>query len=297
MMLPRPSFPYAQVAALTAILVLLTGCGTFTIVAPPNGGSVPAPVSANVTWNVSSMTSIHFTVDGQDKTSLFSINSAAQQATASLPLVCGSHSLVAAGDYTFISSVHTATTSNFTVLPSDTVLGLPPDPGQGNYYPFGGYSGRFQEVYTASAFPGTITIRALKFYNTQATLGATSLPSGTWTVALSTTTSADWNRLSPNFDANVGSNNTTVFTGNLSQPWSFPNTLTINLSTPFTYVPANGNLLMDVLASNISTTGPLVYFDTTGYNGGAENGSTIIGHVDVNGVTSGYGLVTGFTCQ
>ena len=232
MMLPRYSFAYPRVGALVAILMSLTGCGAFTIVSPPNGGSVPAPVSATVTWNATSMTAIHFTVDGTDKTSLFSITSTANggQATASLPLVCGSHSLGAAGDYTFISTIHTSTTSNFTVQPSDTVLGLPPDPNQGNYYPFGGYQGRFQEVYTARAFPGTLTIKTLKFYNTQASMGATSLPSGSWTIALSTT-SADWNTLSTNFDANLGANNTMVFTGNLSQPWSLGKTLAINLST------------------------------------------------------------------
>ena len=119
------------------------------------------------------------------------------------------------------------------------------------------------------------------------------MPSGTWTIALSTT-SADWNTLSTNYAANIGANNTTVFSGDLSQPWAFGNTLTINLSIPFSYVPANGNLLMDVSVSGVTTPGGFVYFDTTGYDGGRRDGSTIIGHVDSDGVASGYGLVTGF---
>jgi hypothetical protein len=120
------------------------------------------------------------------------------------------------------------------------------------------------------------------------------LPSGTWTIALSTT-AVNWNTLSSNFSANIGSNNTTVFTGNLSRPWAFGDTLMINLSTPFTYMPANGNLLIDVNVSGVTTPGGFVYFDTTGYDGGRRDGSTIIGHVDKDGVVSGYGLVTGFT--
>jgi hypothetical protein len=35
-------------------------------------------------------------------------------------------------------------------------------------------------------------------------------------------------------------------------------------------------------------------FDTTGYDGGRRDGSILIGHVDKDGVVSGYGLVTGF---
>ena len=176
---------------------------------------------------------------------------------------------------------------------ADQIIELPADPGQGNYYPFGGYSGRYQQVYTSKAFSGAITISALEFFNTQGNSGATSTPSGTWTIALSTT-SADWNTLSTNFSANVGGNNTVVFSGNLFQPWRFGNTLRINLSTPFTYLPRLGNLLMDVIAAGVTRPGGFIYFDTTGYNGGAENGSTLVGHVDVDGVRSGYGLVTGF---
>lgn len=37
-----------------------------------------------------------------------------------------------------------------------------------------------------------------------------------------------------------------------------------------------------------------VFFDTTGYDRGRRDASAIIGHVDKDGVVSGYGLVTGF---
>ena len=176
---------------------------------------------------------------------------------------------------------------------ADQTIGLPADPGQGNSTPFGGYSGRYQQVYAGSAFSGIIVITSLQFFNTQSNSNATNVPSGNWTIALSTT-SANWNTLSTNFAANVGADNAMVFSGNLSRPWAFGNTLTINLSKPFAYNPQRGNLLMDVNVSGVTTSGPMIFFDTTGYNGGARNGSTVVGHVDSDGVFSGYGLVTRF---
>ena len=75
-------------------------------------------------------------------------------------------------------------------------VGLPADIGQGNSIPFstqfGGYSGRYQQVYSASAFSSAITINAISFFNTQVNSGAFILPSGTWEIALSTTSSSPW---------------------------------------------------------------------------------------------------------
>ena len=146
---------------------------------------------------------------------------------------------------------------------------------------------------TASAISGAIAITGLQFFNTQNNSGATSMPSGTWTITLSTT-NANWNTLSTNFDTNVGANKIVVFSGNLTQPWSFGNTLTITLSRSFIYTPANGNLLIDVTASGTVAPGGYIFFDTNGFNGGARNGNSTFGMVDFDGVFSGYGLVTGF---
>jgi hypothetical protein len=179
-------------------------------------------------------------------------------------------------------------------------IGLPVDPGTGNCFPFGcAYSGEYQQVYTSSAFSGPLTITDLEFFNTQETYGsATAMNSGTWTISLSTT-AADWNTLSGTFADNLGANNTEVFSGNLTQPWALGDTLTINLTTPFTYDPGDGNLLMDVMATDTSQVGGYLGFDTNGYNGGLFNGNTTMGRVYCNGcspasVNSGYGLVTGF---
>jgi len=176
---------------------------------------------------------------------------------------------------------------------ADQIIGLPPDPGGGNCYPFGcAYNGEYQQVYTASAFSGPITIRDLEFFNTTFNSGATEMNTGTWTISLSTT-SADWNTLSHNFASNIGPDNTMVFSGNLFQPWAFGDTLHINLTTPFTYTPAPGaNLLMDIASSGVSVPGAYIFFDENSSN-------TVIGRVCGDGYDGCYnpgdGLVTDFT--
>lgn len=175
------------------------------------------------------------------------------------------------------------------------IIGLPADADDGNCFPFGcSYSGEYQQVYSRTQFNGPITITNLEFFNTAYNTFTTEMNSGNWAISLSTT-SADWNTLSGTFANNIGPNNTLVFSGNLYQPWAFGDTLHIALTTPFTYNPADGNLLMDVFVSNVSSNG-YIYFDTNGINNGGFNGNTYLGRVYHNGVVnSGYGLVTGFS--
>lgn len=162
-----------------------------------------------------------------------------------------------------------------------------PTAGVGNCFPFScNYNGDYQQVYTSSDFSGSVTITGLEFYNTQANEGTTAI-AGTWTLALSTT-SAAWNTLSDTPANNVGGDNTQVFTGSISQAWAFGDTLTFLFSTPFTYNPANGNLLLDVQASGVASTGGNLYFDFD------ESGSGVVGRY-YNGMTATNGLVTGFT--
>lgn len=191
-------------------------------------------------------------------------------------------------------------------LPSNArtiVVGSPPDINTGNCYPLGcAYKGEYQQVYTHTLFQGPVIITALQFFNTQDNAHATSTNFGTFTISLSTT-SADWNSLSPDFASNIGPDSKQVFKGSLFRPWAFGDTLTIYFSAPFTYDPADGNLLMDVVATGTSDSGGLIYFDTNGYNAGGENGNTIFGRDycpggvncgDAGTVNAGYGLETGF---
>ena len=47
---------------------------------------------------------------------------------------------------------------------ADVIVGLPPNPGTGNCFPFGcRYGDEYQQVYTASGFSGPITITNLEF--------------------------------------------------------------------------------------------------------------------------------------
>ena len=143
------------------------------------------------------------------------------------------------------------------------IIGNPPDCGSGNCFPYGcPYNAEYQQVYTKSQFPNqTITISDLYFYNTQYNSGASSLPTGNFTVTLAEST-ADWNSISGNYASNLaGSQNVQqVFSGPIAGPWSFGNTLDIHLTTPYTYDPNQGNLLMDVVGSGVSLP-TNIYFD------------------------------------
>ena len=115
-----------------------------------------------------------------------------------------------------------------------------------NFIPFGSNAGfpEYQQVYASSDFSGTITIEDIEFYTVAGTGTGTPNP-GVVTISLSTT-SAAVNGLSTNLSANIGSNNTTVYDAVLPAVQS-SGVLDIPLSTPFTYNPANGNLLVDLL--------------------------------------------------
>ena len=159
-----------------------------------------------------------------------------------------------------------------------------------NSYPFGwpatASGSEYQQVYSRTQFAQPITITGLEFYNTQYNSGTSAIQSGTWTIDLSTT-SADWNTLSTAFAANTGADNTTVFSGNLAQPWAFGDTLKILLSTPFTYDPTHGNLLMDIVPTGLGTANNIA-FD-------ANSGNQYLGRVyPTSGRDNGLGLVTGF---
>lgn len=106
---------------------------------------------------------------------------------------------------------------------------------------------RYQQVYSAAEFaPGVYVITQIAFraepWDTPFT-GTT----GTLQIDFSTTSAAP-DALSTTFANNLGADNTTVFSGHwaLSTANDGSFDLVLNLDQPFTYNPANGNLLMDV---------------------------------------------------
>ncbi len=115
------------------------------------------------------------------------------------------------------------------------------DSNTGNPYP----STRYQQVYAASNFvSGPIAINRLSFFLSPS-YTAGPLNTGTYTIALSTTTAAV-NGLSSTFASNLGADNTIFGVFNLGG--SAPSTLTFTGAT-FNYDPSLGNLLLDVQAS------------------------------------------------
>ena len=176
-------------------------------------------------------------------------------------------------------------------------IGNPPDSGSGNCFPFGcAYNAEYQQVYGASDFSSIqspIQIMSLELYNTQYNSGATQTDAGTFTITLSYTTKGI-NDLDPTFANNFGANPTQVFSGSINQSWNFPGTLHISFTTPFTYDPTQGNLLIDVVGTNVSTPGGSIYYDVNSTGGyftrlycpGGLSCST-------GTVQTGYGWVTG----
>lgn len=168
-------------------------------------------------------------------------------------------------------------------------IGGPGDANSGNCFPFGctTWAPQYQQVYGSSNFSGTITIKDLVFYNNN--LPGGSLNTGTYTIDLSQTSAAVDGLNLTNLSSNIGGHDVTVFSGSL--PALAGGMLTIALSTPYTYNPADGNLLLDINGSGL--TGGGIYLD-------ADNGSAggVFSRAMTPGCctgTSDWGLVTGFT--
>ena len=127
----------------------------------------------------------------------------------------------------------------------------------GNCYPFlcndsgvtVGTSIDYQQAYSHTAFPGVITITDLEFSYAAQFGGSSVMIDGTYGLWLGTSANP-FNALSPNQVANRSADWTLVGTLTVSgNGCDFNPVCTINVS-PFTYNPANGDLLFEVIASN-----------------------------------------------
>lgn len=157
-----------------------------------------------------------------------------------------------------------------------------------NRFPFGGTVGgypatRYQQVYSASAFSGPIAISSIGFITDGAyTSGVTS--TGTFDLYLSTTAKMV-NGLSNDFDSNRGADNTLFGSFHLTGA-VVGSSLTFTSAVPFLYDPAQGNLLLDVIAS--ISIGGTTFFQS-------ETGSTVTSRVHDFGTATDRGLVTVFS--
>jgi len=185
------------------------------------------------------------------------------------------------------------------------VLGNPPAPGTGDCDPFGcpGFFGlgTYQQVYSSTAFPGTITIDSLAFFQGQVVNNGGEPAGGTYTLSFAYTSAAPGELSLTGPGQNIGSGSEDFFTGTLpALTADGADNLLGFTGTPFTYNPADGNLLLTVAVTGATNTQPYLYLDTAqcGPQTVCEMGSTPVssdayfGHV--NGGNDDGGLVTGF---
>jgi hypothetical protein len=147
----------------------------------------------------------------------------------------------------------------------------------GNCYPFsclpsdGGT--RYQQVYSAGAFSSSMLINSLSFYKSS----GGSLNSASYTLSLSTTSKNVKFLDTSNPANNIGSDNTVLGTFALSG--MIPDVLTFTGST-FNYDPTMGNLLLDVVVSNVITANGYGSF----FKGTNDNPATSRLYVNSDGV-------------
>lgn len=194
--------------------------------------------------------------------------------------------------------------------PGSTVIGTGPattrDCASSNYYPFGiGSSStmRYQQVYDSSEFsalPVTEQIAQLAFRrNADADHAAHSYTITNIQIALSTTSYGP-DALSTTFANNIGADNTTVFSGSLDinsdagSPALWPFDIIIPLTTPFTYNPADGHLLLDVIIQSTNNTSGALNFDANFVSSDSVSRLWATGYTATSGTGDSIGLVTLF---
>ncbi len=197
-------------------------------------------------------------------------------------------------------------------LQADTVvLGNPPMVGTGNCDPFGcpNFLGldTYQQVYLSAAFPGSIAISGLTFYEGQV-VDAPLPAGGTYTLSFSYTSfnPGDLNLVNPG--NNIGPGSQTFFAGALPPitPVGPGGAYLVIDGTPFVYNPADGNLLLTVTVTGGTDAVPTLFLNEAacGPKTACPPGSTVVSSnayfaevnsAPVSGGNDVGGLVTGFT--
>jgi hypothetical protein len=171
-------------------------------------------------------------------------------------------------------------------------IGLDPSSATSAFPDFGA-GGTYQEVYASNAFSGPITITQIAFSSSSSLTSGPGTATYNFNLALSTT-AAGPGGLSTDLAANRGNDFVQVFSGehiaNITKDDQFD--VVINI-TPFTYDPANGNLLLDVTMNSPTqfTGGTTLYFRA----GNSSNTSRAYNPTGAGAATDSFGLFTRFT--
>ena len=165
---------------------------------------------------------------------------------------------------------------------ADVIVGAPGNAG--NTFPFvsynGGMTSEYQQAYAAADFSGPITITGLSFFGNAPPDGTVTIQ-GTYTISLAYSANPVGS-LSTTFANNIGANFTTIFSGQSTQSGV---NITFPASTPFTYNPSMGPLLLDVVASTVEPHSGALWANLS-FPGGER--------VLFNGRTDSFVLVTNF---
>jgi len=161
---------------------------------------------------------------------------------------------------------------------ADVIVGAPGNTA--NVFPFVVYNGEYQQAYAAADFSGPITITGVSFFAFAPPDGIVTIQ-GTYTISLAYSANPVGS-LSTTFANNIGANFTTIFSGQSTQSGV---NITFPASTPFTYNPSMGPLLLDVVASTQDPHSGALWA-TLSFPGGER--------VLFNGRTDTVGLVTNF---
>ena len=126
-----------------------------------------------------------------------------------------------------------------------------PNAGSGNSFPFTSSAGsRYQQVYAASSFSGTVTIGSITFFNNE--LPGAIFQTGDYAFTFSTSNFTVNNLDTANLNNNPGADAALFASLNLSGATGAQFTVTAGTGggAAFVYDPSAGDLLVDIVRSN-----------------------------------------------
>jgi len=154
--------------------------------------------------------------------------------------------------------------------------------------------GTYQQVYAGSSFSGPVTITQIAFASSSQLTSGPGTATYNFNISLSTT-AAGPNGLSTNLVANRGADFAQVFTGVKTATLTANNQFDVVIDVvPFTYNPAQGNLLMEInFNAPVQFTGGSVLYFTAGVSSSSSRAANP--GAPGSPFTDAFGLRTRFT--